>query len=114
MPDWKQEIARRLAPLRLPPTREASVAEELAQHLEDHYGELMGRGASAAEARRSALAGLGPHEMLRGAWPEDARGSALAGLDRHELLRRVQQVDREGNWEQVPPPPSSKTLSSGM
>src|ERR1051326_801705 len=92
MPDWKQEIERRLAPLRVPPTREASVAEELAQHLEDHYGELVGRGASAEQARRSAL----------------------AGLDRHELLRGLQQVDREGNWEQVTPAPSSKTLFSGL
>src|SRR5215475_1981994 len=92
MPDWKQEIERRLAPLRLSPTREASVAEELAQHLEDHYSELMGRGASAEEARRSAL----------------------AGLDRHELLRGLQQVDREGNWEPVTPAPSKKTLFSGL
>jgi len=92
MPDWKQEIERRLAPLRLSPAREASVAEELAQHLEDHYGELVGRGASAEEARRSAL----------------------AGLDRHELLRGLQQVDREGNWEPVTPAHSSKTLFSGL
>ena len=35
MPDWKTEIMRRLAPLRLEPQREAEIAEELAEHLED-------------------------------------------------------------------------------
>jgi hypothetical protein len=35
MPDWKEEIAERLRSLRLPPAREAEIAEELAQHVED-------------------------------------------------------------------------------
>jgi hypothetical protein len=33
MPEWKPEILRRLAPLNLAPTREADIAEEIAQHL---------------------------------------------------------------------------------
>lgn len=40
VPDWKYEITRRLASLKLPPLREAEITEELAQHLEDRYKEL--------------------------------------------------------------------------
>ncbi|HEV2616394.1 MAG TPA: hypothetical protein VGU63_07275 [Candidatus Acidoferrales bacterium] len=32
MPDWKPEILRRLASLKLAPTREVEIADELAQH----------------------------------------------------------------------------------
>jgi hypothetical protein len=41
MPDWKPEIRRRLANLQLPPTREAAIVEELAQHLDESYAELL-------------------------------------------------------------------------
>jgi len=34
MPDWKKEIRERLAGLRLAPTREAEIVEELTQYLE--------------------------------------------------------------------------------
>ncbi|HEV8483083.1 MAG TPA: hypothetical protein VGV87_05970 [Blastocatellia bacterium] len=37
MPDWKQEIRQRLASLKLDPTREAEIVEELNQHLKDRY-----------------------------------------------------------------------------
>ena len=42
MPDWKPELRRRLATLKLEPAREATIIEELAQHLEDSYAELIG------------------------------------------------------------------------
>jgi len=45
MPDWKPEIRQRLAGLQLAPTREAAVVEELAQHLDDYYAELLASGA---------------------------------------------------------------------
>ena len=35
MPDWKREIRKRLASLRLEPTREADIVEELSEHLEE-------------------------------------------------------------------------------
>ena len=41
MRDWKEEIRQRLADLRLAPTREAEIVEELAQHIEDRYAELL-------------------------------------------------------------------------
>ena len=55
MPDWKPEIRRRLAGLRLAPTREAEIVEELAQHLEDCYQELLAAGESDEQACRAAL-----------------------------------------------------------
>lgn len=60
---WKDEIERRLAGLELDPAREAEIAEELAQHLEDRYQELVSGGATEAEARRVALEELGGREV---------------------------------------------------
>ena len=54
MPDWKAEIRRQLAGLKLAPVREAEIAEELAQHAEDRYRELRSGGATDAEACRTA------------------------------------------------------------
>jgi hypothetical protein len=59
MPDWKPEIRRRLANLQLPPTREAAIVEELAQHLDDCSAELLVGGETTDEAYRAALAGVG-------------------------------------------------------
>lgn len=56
MPDWKSDVRRRLAGLHLPPEREAAIIDELAQHLDDHYEELLAGGADPAEAERLALA----------------------------------------------------------
>ncbi|MGH9158855.1 MAG: ABC transporter permease, partial [Vicinamibacteraceae bacterium] len=53
---WAREVRRRLASLRLSPTREAEIVEELSQHLDDRYRELLAGGASPDEARRLALA----------------------------------------------------------
>ena len=56
MPDWKLHIRSRLASLRLSPGRESEITDELAQHLDDRWRELMASGASADEAMRLALA----------------------------------------------------------
>src|SRR5215468_1037766 len=64
MPDWKPEIRRRLAGLKLKPTREAAVVEELAQDLDDCYAELLAAGAPEAEAYQQTLAELSGHELL--------------------------------------------------
>ncbi|HXI92456.1 MAG TPA: hypothetical protein VNO24_20805 [Blastocatellia bacterium] len=44
MVDWKEEIIQRLASLMLEPTREAEIVEELAQHPDDRYAELLQSG----------------------------------------------------------------------
>ena len=64
MPDWRAEIRRRLAPLHLPPAREAEIAEELAQHLDDRYAEFTMRGVCADEARAAALEELNAERPL--------------------------------------------------
>jgi macrolide transport system ATP-binding/permease protein len=64
MPDWKAEIRRRLANLRLAPTRETAIIEELSQHLDDCYAELLTSGATPAEAERRTRAELSGNELL--------------------------------------------------
>ncbi|HSO75691.1 MAG TPA: hypothetical protein VLU47_12720, partial [Blastocatellia bacterium] len=64
MPDWKQEIRTRLESLKLEPTREAEIVEELAQHLDDRYRELLGAGASPDLASRAALGELSENQLM--------------------------------------------------
>lgn len=64
MPEWKNEIRRRLANLALEPTRETEIVEELAQHLEERYQELLSAGLTAEEASRTALVELSDSESL--------------------------------------------------
>ena len=58
MPDWKEEIRGRLANLKLAPTREAEMVEEMAQHLDDRYQELLADGMSSGAAERLTRAEL--------------------------------------------------------
>ena len=58
MPDWHADVRRRLASLRLPAAREHEVVEELVQHLEERYNELLAAGTPperAAELAREAF-----------------------------------------------------------
>src|SRR6266480_469015 len=55
MPDWTQLVRACLSGLRLSPTREAEIIEELSQHLDDRYQELIAGGMSSDEATRVAL-----------------------------------------------------------
>jgi putative ABC transport system permease protein len=64
MPEWRPEILRRLAPLRLSPAREGEIAEEIAQHLDDRYQELLAAGLSADSAFRAALDELKGEDLL--------------------------------------------------
>ncbi|HSE98223.1 MAG TPA: permease prefix domain 1-containing protein, partial [Blastocatellia bacterium] len=64
MPEWKQEIRDRLAGMRLDPTREAEIVDELAQHLDDRYEEMRAKGASEEEAHRAALLDLSDNRLL--------------------------------------------------
>ena len=64
MPDWKPEIRWRLARLQLAPTRENAIVEELAQHLDESYAELLACGMSEAEAQLQALTDLNEDDLL--------------------------------------------------
>ena len=52
MPEWGPEIRARLSTVRLSPAREAEIVEELSQHLEDRWRELIAAG---ADPRRPAI-----------------------------------------------------------
>jgi putative ABC transport system permease protein len=69
MIEWKDEIRKRTADLGLDPTREAEIVEELAQHLEDRYAELLQGGAKDNEASRVVLAELSKSTS----WTRDLR-----------------------------------------
>ena len=56
MPDWTQDVRPRLSSLRLSPEREAEIVDELSQHLDDYWQELIAGGASPDEATRLTLA----------------------------------------------------------
>ncbi len=64
MPDWKKEIRESLAGLRLAPTRETEIVEELAQYLEDCYQELLASGATKEDAWRTTLEELNESDLL--------------------------------------------------
>jgi hypothetical protein len=58
MPDWRAIVRQRISDLRLRAVDEMDVVEELAQHIEDRYGELVNAGASDDEALGGSLAEL--------------------------------------------------------
>ena len=64
MPEWKEEIRRRLVGLKLEATREAEIVEELSQHLDDRYAELCTGGVTEEESRHVALAELSQSDLL--------------------------------------------------
>src|SRR5262245_61764037 len=64
MPDWTQHVRPRLSGLHLSPEREAEIVEELSQHLEDRWRELIAGGATPDEATRVALADFRDGDLL--------------------------------------------------
>src|SRR6185295_2130802 len=89
MPDWKEEVRRRLSRLNLEPAREAEIVEELAQHLDDIYERSVKAGLTEAEAKRVALkeladTGLMQKEMRRSQKP--AKEPLVAGGGRTNVL----------------------------
>ncbi|MGH9730234.1 MAG: ADOP family duplicated permease, partial [Candidatus Acidiferrales bacterium] len=87
------EIVRRLAPLKLSPTREAEIADELAQHLDDRYQELLVTGQSEDLAFRTAI------DELKG---EDF------------LARNLRPVERDLYREPIMPGRASKNVFEGI
>lgn len=83
MPDWSKEIGALLTGLALEPTREFEIVEELGQHCEDRYEELLARGTLPEQARRVVLdevaGGKLENELKRALKP--ARPAAVPGHD---------------------------------
>jgi putative ABC transport system permease protein len=64
MPDWREEIGGRLSSLKLDSSRENEIVEELSQHLEDRYIELVSGGARDEDARSAVLMELDYENLL--------------------------------------------------
>ena len=58
MHDWRARVRQRLAPLELDGAREAEIADEMAEHLEQRYQEMRATGVRPAEARKRVMAEL--------------------------------------------------------
>jgi hypothetical protein len=93
MPEWKPEILRRLTPLKLSPTREAEIADELAQHLEDRYQELLASGQNEDAAYHTSLGEL---------------------IDEDFLARNLRRVEAEFRREPIAPGKDSRTFFYGI
>jgi putative ABC transport system permease protein len=64
MPDWRIPLASRVAPLALPPAREREIIDELTQHLDDRYHDVLSTGVSPDEAMKLALDEINDHDLL--------------------------------------------------
>ena len=65
MLEWKQEVRRWLVDLKLEPTREEEIVEELSQHLDDRYAELLSQGSTHDEAARLTFVELSESEPFQ-------------------------------------------------
>jgi predicted permease len=81
MPEWKSEIRKRLAALNLPPAREQEIVEELSDHLENLYDEMVAEGAT----------------------PEKASREVLSSLTHSDLLAELRATERNDPPEPIPP-----------
>ena len=64
MREFKDEVRKRLEGLSLSPMREAEIVEELSQHLEDQYEQMLNHGATEEAARESVLTELSQTDLL--------------------------------------------------
>src|SRR5262245_49140649 len=90
MPDWKRLIRARVAPLsELDAAREADIVDELAQHVAEHYAELVATGVADADAVERALAPLN---------------------DPARVAREIARADRPRRAAPVPPPAGGSVI----
>ena len=64
MPDWRAIVRERIEAAGLDPAREAEIVDEIAQHVEDRYRELVNSGVSEAEAVRQGMEEVQARERL--------------------------------------------------
>jgi predicted permease len=90
MADWKRLVRDKLGPLRLTPTAETELVDEIAQHLDDLQRELRSGGATPEDAYRETVAELDDIYALR------------RGLDRNQHMPLVDPVPAgahpSGSW----------------
>src|SRR5258707_8024141 len=66
MPEWKHDIAKRLAGLHLRPEREAEIVEEVSSHLQDRYDEMRAQGSTHEQAFQDVIAELDVTDLVPG------------------------------------------------
>jgi putative ABC transport system permease protein len=88
MPDWTREIRVAIAKLEMGPAQEASLVEELSQHLTDRYEELRGNGVDDAESWALLSAELNDGTLVAALQPLllPSPEAAPPGLDLRERL----------------------------
>ena len=64
MPDFRDEVSKRLEHLHLEPSREAGIVEEVAQHLEDRFQDLLAQGSTSRQAHDAVLRELNRSDLL--------------------------------------------------
>jgi len=93
MPDFKREIRARLEALNLEPSREAGIVEEMSQHLEQRFEEMMARGVSPAAAREAVMKELNDgrltNELLQIEKPMAFEPALPAGPGFSSMLARL-------------------------
>src|SRR5262245_25090930 len=87
-PDWTADIRARLSTLSIAPAREAEIVEELTQHLDDRWHELLASGKTPDEAAHIART--------------EFSGARLA-----TLLGSL----RQAHWRELPPPGPARAFS---
>src|SRR5260370_5024899 len=101
MPDWKQEINKRLAGLHLTASREVEIVEEMAQHADDRYSELLASGTRETQARSGVLEEIaGDEDLVRELGRAERTvkhepGTVLA-TEKHSILADLWQDFRYG------------------
>jgi putative ABC transport system permease protein len=95
MPDWKEEITKRFSSLKLNSAHENEIIEELSQHLDDRYYELVSCGATDDDPRRDVLRELHSEDLLTQVRPGTVRGTprgpTARGSSGYGFLARLRQ-----------------------
>lgn len=102
MRDWARVVRARLSSLRLSPTRETEIVEELSQHLDDRWRELIAGGTSPDEATQLTLAEFRDGDVLarymaplrQSHWTDSAPSAAGRALSLEGLTADVRQAAR--------------------
>lgn len=113
MPDWAREVRARLRAVRLSPTRESDIVDELTQHLQDRYDELIAGGNAPDEAARltrdefqsgtalsSRLASLRQGRVPEPVTPAAPTGAMFTDLW-HDLRAAVRQFAQQPGYAVV-------------
>ena len=95
MTNWKALVRARLAPLAVDPAREADIVDELAQHVAEHYTELVASGVPESDAIARALAPLDDPAQVAAEIARADRPRAAAPLPPAERSNVLVDIGRD-------------------